>query len=176
MPNVADEPPDIPGSNGTEGGSPGGSIRLVCLGTALPLANLLDRVRGSAPPPGPLLGVPSVQWAAKHRPYVAGKREAHPQRLPVHFFSCSHRQTPELSEAGGPAHPNWQPTWPARIRSSDLVRRGAHWPPPNSPARMEPIRCISDSLSERLPSRAQITIEGQAYHESNGVRLDGGEP
>src|SRR6185436_6505927 len=47
--------------------------------------------RGSAPPPGPLLGVPSVQWAAKHRP-VAGKREAHPQRLPVHFFFLLHGQ------------------------------------------------------------------------------------
>src|SRR5882724_4892694 len=85
--NVADEPPDIPGSNGTYSGSPGGSIRLLCRGTALPLANRRDRVRGSAPPPGPLLGVPSVQWAAKHRPDVAAEREAHPQRLPVHFFS-----------------------------------------------------------------------------------------
>jgi len=91
--NVADEPPDSQTFDYSTRVHPGGSIRLVCLGTALPLANLLDRDRGVAPPPGPLLGVPSVQWAAKHRPYVAGKREAHPQRLPVHFFSCSHRQT-----------------------------------------------------------------------------------
>ena len=61
----------------TRRGSPGGSIRLVCRGTALPLANRRGRARGSAPPPGPLLGVPSVPWAANHRPYVAGKREAH---------------------------------------------------------------------------------------------------
>src|SRR5260370_41121543 len=27
----------------------------------------------------------------------------------------------ELSDAGGPVLPNWQPTWPARIRSSDFV-------------------------------------------------------
>jgi hypothetical protein len=30
--------------------------------------------------------------------------------------------TPELSDAGGPAHPHWQPTWPARVRSGVLVR------------------------------------------------------
>ena len=99
-PNVADEPPDSQTFDYSTRVPPGGSIRLVCLGTALPLANLLDRDRGVAPPPGPLLGVPSVQWAAKHRPYVAGKREAHPQRLPVHFFSCSHRQTTGLRHGG----------------------------------------------------------------------------
>src|SRR5437762_728318 len=31
------------------------------------------------------------------------------------------RLTPELSDAGGQARPNWQLTWPARIRSSDFV-------------------------------------------------------
>jgi hypothetical protein len=30
--------------------------------------------------------------------------------------------TPELSDAGGLAHPHWQPTWPARVRSGVLVR------------------------------------------------------
>src|SRR5437868_11333546 len=30
--------------------------------------------------------------------------------------------TCELSDAGGPERPNWQPRWPARIRSSDFVR------------------------------------------------------
>ena len=30
--------------------------------------------------------------------------------------------TTELSDAGGPARPNRQLTWPARVRSSDLVR------------------------------------------------------
>src|SRR4051812_41659618 len=32
------------------------------------------------------------------------------------------RPTAELSDAGGPARPSSQPGWPARIRSSDLVR------------------------------------------------------
>jgi len=35
--------------------------------------------------------------------------------------------TAELSDAGGPACPNWQPPCAARIRSSDFVRcRGCH--------------------------------------------------
>src|SRR6266540_2070435 len=33
------------------------------------------------------------------------------------------RRTPKLSDAGGPKRPNRQATWPARIRSSDLVRQ-----------------------------------------------------
>ena len=28
-----------------------------------------------------------------------------------------------LSDAGGPARPNWQLTWPARVRCSDFVLR-----------------------------------------------------
>lgn len=32
----------------------------------------------------------------------------------------------ELSDAGGPARSYWQPTWPARVRSSGLVRRFCH--------------------------------------------------
>src|SRR6185369_4618112 len=104
-PNVADEPPDSETFDHSTRVDPGGSIRLVCLGTALPLANLLDRDRGVAPPPGPLLGVPSVQWAAKHRPDVAGKHAAHPQRLPVLFFSSSHRQT-----LGSPTRRQRRPT------------------------------------------------------------------
>ena len=78
---------------GTETGSPGGSIRLVCRGTALPLANLRGRIRVSAPMRESLSGVPDVQRAAKHRPDVAAEREAHPQRLPVHFVSVFHGQT-----------------------------------------------------------------------------------
>ncbi len=39
----------------------------------------------------------------------------------LRFIVRSHL-TPELSDAGGPAHPHWQATWPARVRSSDLVR------------------------------------------------------
>jgi hypothetical protein len=35
-------------------------------------------------------------------------------------------RTTELSHAGGPACPNWQLTWPARVRSSDLVRLSFH--------------------------------------------------
>ncbi|MBI3852294.1 MAG: hypothetical protein HY298_18725 [Verrucomicrobia bacterium] len=31
------------------------------------------------------------------------------------------RPTTELSDAGGPAGPHWQLTWPACVRSSDLV-------------------------------------------------------
>jgi len=34
-----------------------------------------------------------------------------------------HSRTPELTDAGGQWHPNWKLTWPARVRSSDLVRR-----------------------------------------------------
>jgi hypothetical protein len=30
-------------------------------------------------------------------------------------------QRPELSDAVGPARPNWQRRWPARVRSSDLI-------------------------------------------------------
>ena len=40
------------------------------------------------------------------------------------------RRTTELSDAGGPAHPHWQLTWPARVRSSDLV---SHLSCPSSP-------------------------------------------
>jgi hypothetical protein len=32
-------------------------------------------------------------------------------------------RTPELSDAGGPARSDWQLSSPARVRSSDLVRR-----------------------------------------------------
>ena len=34
--------------------------------------------------------------------------------------------TPELSDAGGPGHPNRQLRWPARIRSSDFVSSPVH--------------------------------------------------
>ena len=34
--------------------------------------------------------------------------------------------TTELSDAGGPRRPHWQLTWPARVRSSDLVRLFLH--------------------------------------------------
>src|SRR5881397_3578548 len=40
------------------------------------------------------------------------------------------RRTTELSDAGGPAHPHWQLTWPAHVRSSDLV---SHLSCPSSP-------------------------------------------
>ena len=84
---------------GTETGSPGGSIRLVCLGTALPLANLRGRVRASAPLREPLSGVPDVLGG--ETPPRCGEREAHPQRLPKHFFVFPHGQTlssPMLAE------------------------------------------------------------------------------
>jgi hypothetical protein len=45
-PNVADEPPEWQAFDCTKRVDPGGSIRLVCLETALPLANLLDRGPG----------------------------------------------------------------------------------------------------------------------------------
>ena len=44
-------------------------------------------------------------------------------RAPPHVARVRSRSTTELSDAGGPARPNWQPTWPARIRSSDFVSR-----------------------------------------------------
>ena len=34
--------------------------------------------------------------------------------------------TPELSDVGGPERPNSEPSWPARIRSSDLVKLQGH--------------------------------------------------
>src|SRR2546427_1401185 len=37
-------------------------------------------------------------------------------------LGVARRRTPELSDAGGPARRDRQPTWPARIRSSDFVR------------------------------------------------------
>jgi len=37
------------------------------------------------------------------------------------------RRTTELSDAGGPARPHRQLTWPARVRSSDFVRRKSHY-------------------------------------------------
>ena len=40
-----------------------------------------------------------TSWAAKHRP-VAVQREAHPQRLPVHFFVFVHRQTNRIGFPG----------------------------------------------------------------------------
>ena len=42
---------------------------------------------------------------------------------PKHRVCCL---TMELSDAGGPARPNWQLTWPAGIRSSDFVRAPCH--------------------------------------------------
>src|SRR2546427_10502386 len=41
-------------------------------------------------------------------------------RMALTFFA---RLTTELSDAGGPTRPHWQLTWPARVRSSDFVRR-----------------------------------------------------
>src|SRR5436190_7032403 len=56
-----------------------------------------------------------TSWAAKHRP-TAGKREAQPQRLPVHFVFLSHRQTiyyweriPTKFILGGKPGINWLP-------------------------------------------------------------------
>src|SRR5205809_3334749 len=39
---------------------------------------------------------------------------------------CSLSLTPELSDAGGPARPPCQLTWPARVRSSDFVSPRAY--------------------------------------------------
>src|SRR5437899_2524676 len=39
------------------------------------------------------------------------------------FWHGSRGLTSELSDAGGPARPNSQLTWPAHVRSSDFVRR-----------------------------------------------------
>jgi hypothetical protein len=36
-------------------------------------------------------------------------------------YKIGDRLTPELSDAGGPARPHGQLTWPARVRSSDFV-------------------------------------------------------
>src|SRR6266576_6313630 len=91
---------------GTETGSPGGSIRLVCLGTALPLASLRGRVRASAPLREPLSGVPDVLGG--ETPPRCGEREAHPQRLPMHFFVFPHGQT-ILLRHGAPQVLNLEP-------------------------------------------------------------------
>src|SRR2546421_6127361 len=52
----------------------------------------------------------------------------------------AHFITTELSDAGGPRRPNWQPTRSARIRSSDFVRHHSEnsslknsFPPLNRP-------------------------------------------
>jgi hypothetical protein len=39
------------------------------------------------------------------------------------------RRTSELSDAGGPARSQCQQTWPAHVRSSDLVRRPTNFRP-----------------------------------------------
>src|SRR6266404_980680 len=44
--------------------------------------------------------------------------------LPVDNFSAI---STELTDAGGQRRPNWQLTWPARVRSSDLDRHSVHW-------------------------------------------------
>src|ERR1051326_2670910 len=43
--------------------------------------------------------------------------------LPTLEENAERRLTTKLSDAGGPARPHCQPTWPALVRSSDLVRR-----------------------------------------------------
>jgi hypothetical protein len=42
-------------------------------------------------------------------------------RLVCHALQVLTGRTTELSDAGGPSRPNRQLTWPARVRSSDLV-------------------------------------------------------
>src|SRR5262249_19298862 len=44
-------------------------------------------------------------------------------KVDPHVTPTVKRLTPELSDAGGPARPYGQPTWPARVRSSDFVNR-----------------------------------------------------
>src|SRR6266478_1861523 len=107
-------------SDCSESGSPGGSIRLVCRGTALPLANLREPVRASAPLRGPLPGVPGVMGG--ETPPRCGEREAHPQRLPVHFLFLPHRQT-LLLRHGATRTSKLQRTRNRAVACTTLVRR-----------------------------------------------------
>ena len=61
------------------------------------------------------------------RSVQAGAQEANSYHLIHSALLCGMKliasccRTPELSDAGGPARPNSQLTWPARVRSSDFV-------------------------------------------------------
>ena len=58
----------------------------------------------------------------------------------------SGRLTTELSDVGGLTRLNWQQTWPARIRSSDLVKRLVH--------KLESNPLTPDSWTETRDNRA----------------------
>jgi hypothetical protein len=79
--------------------SPVGTSRCRCSGGGVVVAQVRPR---STPPKQP------KPTDDKWRPCFHGSRDP----------------TAELSDAGGPTRPNWQPMSPARIRSSDFDRRG----------------------------------------------------
>ena len=68
-----------------------------------------------------------------------------------HALNSSTCRTTELTGAGGPARPHWQLTWPARVRSSALVRHC--W------VNVRPLHgniCYQRSLAQgRTPGRAK---------------------
>jgi len=55
---------------------------------------------------------------------LAAKERKEHERATSTNLTAAHGfcRTTELSDAGGPARPHCQLTWPARVRSSDFVR------------------------------------------------------
>ena len=81
------------------------------------------------PPPMAVMAAMTMTPRRSKPPVTCREHSAHREDGDTHKIkeikdhTSSHdaeRQNP--SAAGGLAHPHWQPTWPAGVRSSDLVR------------------------------------------------------
>ena len=92
-------------------------------------AEVLDAANESGGKAGAqMLGLPVEELGpagiVRDNGYILAHGSLHTFLKSVHFRGDAlSRLTPELSDAGGPARPHWQLTWPARVRSSDFVRR-----------------------------------------------------
>jgi len=85
---------------GTETGSPGGSIRLVRRGTALPLANLLDRARALRRRTRTFARRPERAKGGETPPRCGERSKAHPQRSPLHNSIHDSAANGQRSHAG----------------------------------------------------------------------------
>jgi hypothetical protein len=72
--------------------------------------------------------------------------------LPVDIPSAI--STPELSDAGGPERPDWEQTWPARIRSSDFV--GHYCLRMHRVAMVNPANKTTETMSVNSPDKLTV--------------------
>ena len=84
-----------------------------------------------------------------------------------------YRLTTKLSDAGGPARRHWQPTWPARVRSSDFVRCVSRETPflYEIVSGNDAIVCVLKIVRELVSRLIQLDVigAGHDYHDDAAV-------